>query len=160
MRRLSASLLFLLAGTLTYAQTSSVVGCPVGFTASRQAAPQMMSASDASQLGPALGLHLMLNPLTESSIESIEVTVYGTSTKGRVLPVDTQSSDAVTKTFELHRTQGTASLNDGDVWMHQVGSLGWVDLISVTYADGKTWHATASLRCRAVPSNFLLVSRR
>jgi hypothetical protein len=159
MRRLSASLLFLLAGTFTYAQTSSV-GCPVGFTASRQAAPQMMSASDASQLGPALGLHLMLNPLTESSIESIEVTVYGTSTKGRVLPVNAQSSDAVTRTFALRRTVGSASLKDADVWMHQVGSLSWADLISITYADGTTWHSTANLRCRAVPSNFLLVSRR
>jgi hypothetical protein len=98
MRRLSISLLFLLAGAFTFAQTSNNLpdvsknlpvpkltvgqvfgnyrglppnsGCPVGFFASRQATGQIMSAGAAKQAGPAQGLHLTLNHLTEPAIES------------------------------------------------------------------------------------------
>jgi hypothetical protein len=180
MNRLSASFLFLLAGTFTFAQTSSnpptvpknlpadifvrptlISGCPVGFFASRQANGQIMSANDGPQAGPAQGLHLKLNHLSSTpDIQSIEVKVYGTSPKERVLPVGRQATDTVSKTFELQRQTGTDSLSDADVWMHKVGSLSWVDLISITYADGATWHATESLKCRAVPSNFILVGSK
>jgi hypothetical protein len=188
MRRLSVSLLFLLAGAFTFAQTSSnpptvlknspttgkaadsVIlyanrldnsGCPIGFTANRQATGQIMSASDARQAGPAQGLHLMLNHLTAPAIESIEITVYGygISSKARALPAHEPSPD-VSKTFELRRSAGSNSLSDADVWVHNVGSLSSVELISITYADGTTWHATENLKCRAIPSNFLLVGRK
>jgi hypothetical protein len=184
MRRLSLSLLFLLAGAFTFAQTSSnptrilknsttgkaadsVVfyanrpdnsGCPVGFFASRQATGQIMTAGDARQAGPAQGLHLMLN-LTAPAIESIEITVYGVSSKARVLPAGPTPED-VSKTFELQRGAGSNSLSDADVWMHNVGSLSRVDLISIHYADGTTWHATENLKCRAIPSNFLPIATR
>jgi hypothetical protein len=179
MYRFASSAIFLLAGTLAFGQSkgsaptvvktlrspatidiAGQAGCPIGFSASRQSDLQMMSASDASKAGPAQGLHLTLNNLDMPAIQNIEVTVYGTSTKGRVLPVDMQSNDTVTKTFALHRISGDASLSDADVWMHHVGSLSWVDLISITYADGTTWHAAENLKCRAVPSNFLLVGRK
>jgi hypothetical protein len=188
MRRFSVSLLFLLASTFTFAQTSinppavdknpptaaksanAVVlyanrqdnsGCPVGFSASRQATGQIMSAGDAKQAGPAQGLHLMLNHLAAPAIESIEITVYGygISSKARALPAHEPSPD-VSKTFELRRSAGSNSLSDADVWVHNVGSLSSVDLISITYADGTTWHATENLKCRAIPSNFLLVGSK
>jgi hypothetical protein len=175
MRRFFVALLFLLAGTFSFAQTSSdrpselkdstftndQIGCPVGFSASRQATGQVLSADDATQSGPTQGLHLTLrNFRGRPAIESIEVTVYGTSQKGLFLPVGQQATDTVSKTFNLHRTSGSPSLSDADVSMHLVGSLSWVDLISVTYADGHTWHASEDLKCRAVPSNFLLVGKK
>jgi hypothetical protein len=173
MRRLSASLLLLLAASVTLAQTSnnsSVIlaipaanasnGCPVGFAASRQADFQTMLASDRSQSGPAQGLHLMLSHLNTPAIQSVEVTVYGISPKLRALPVNAPSSDTISKTFELQRQTGSDSLTEADVWMHNVGSLSRVDLISIAYTDGTTWHATGSLRCRVVPSNLILVTRR
>jgi hypothetical protein len=184
MHRLSVSLLILLAGAFTFAQTSSnpplknypsagkaadsVVlyanrpdnaGCPVSFFASRQGTGHAMSAADAGQAGPAQGLHLMLNHLTAPAIESIEITVYGVSSKGRVLPVGLPSDD-VFKTFELRREAGSNSLSDADVWMHNVGSLSKVDLISIHFTDGTTWHSTENLKCLAVPSNFLLVGSK
>jgi hypothetical protein len=183
MRRLATTLLFLLIATLTLAQTATqkslpvisstpaqtishypiVIGrpvCPINFYATRQAGGQIMTAGDAKQAGPAHGLHLTLNLPGGLAIESIEVTVYATSSRARVLPVDSASSDAVSKTFELHRTAGSASLNDADVWMYKVGSVSWADLISITYADGATWHATPNLPCRAIPSNFLPVGSK
>jgi hypothetical protein len=171
MRHLSASLLFLLASASTFAQVSPTTftlqssdtsGCPVDFYASRLATGQIMSAKDANQTGPVQGLHLTLSHLTRTpaDIESIEVTVYGTSPRARVLPLAQQASDTVSKTFELRRTGDSTSLTDADVWMHQVGSLTSVDLISIAYANGTTWHPTANLKCRAVPSNYLLVGSK
>jgi hypothetical protein len=185
MRSLSVSLL-LLAGAFASAQTSSnpptvlknspttvkaadsVIlyadrldnsGCPVGFFARRQATGQIMTAGDARQAGPAQGLHLMLDRLTAPAIDSIEITVYGVSSKARVLPAHEPSAD-VSKTFELRRETGSNSLSDADVWMHNVGSLTRVDLISIHYADGTTWNATENLKCRAIPSNLLLVGSK
>src|SRR4051812_48794504 len=113
MRRLSVALLLLLTGAFTFAQTpsntppllknspgkekaaDSVVlyanrpdntGCPVGFSASRQGTGRAMTAADARQAGPAQGLHLALDRLTQPAIESIEITVYGVSSKERVIP--------------------------------------------------------------------------
>ena len=186
MLRFSASLLFLLAGTFTLAQApsdpsalkesqaqakivlgqeirrlSANFGCPVGFLANRQAPVQMMSAEDARRLGPVQGLHLTLRKVKDKpAIESIEVTVYGTSQKGLVLPVGAQSTDTVSKTFQLRRISDDTTLSEADVSMNLVGSLNWVDLISITYADGSAWHSSAEPRCRAVPSNFLLVGAK
>ncbi len=186
MRRLSISLFFLLASAFTFAQASNhsplalknsattgkaadlVVlnanrpdnsGCPVGFFASRRATGQIMSAGDAKQAGPGQGLHLTLNHQTEPAIESIEITVYGVSAKARVLPAGPTPED-ISRTFELRRETGSDSLSDADVWMHNVGSLSRVDLISIHYADGTQWHATEDLKCRAIPSNFLRVASK
>jgi hypothetical protein len=171
MQRLS-SLLVLFAGALTFAQTPgnplaikkgdilANFGCPVGFSASRQAPGQIMSADDARQSGPAQGLHLTLDNRSAPAIESIEVRVYGAAQKGPYLPVGTQFTDTVSKTFELHRTSGSTSLSEANVSMHLVGSLSWADLISITYTDGTNWHPTETLKCRAVPSNLLLVGSR
>ena len=30
----------------------------------------------------------------------------------------------------------------------------------ITYADGTTWHATETFKCRAIPSNFVLVGSK
>jgi hypothetical protein len=173
MNRVSTSLVLLLAGTFALAQTSSTSGktpatlvlpmsnsdCPIGFFASRQANLQIMTASEAAQAGPAQGLHLTLTNPNPHAIQSVEVTVYGSSLKRRLLPVD-QQADTVSKTFELQRKTGSDSLSDADVWMHNTGSLTSVDLISITYADGTTWHAAGSPACHAIPSNFLLVGSK
>ena len=187
MLRFSAFLLLLLAGTFSLAQAPSDpsaalkesqesqakimlgqairrspnIGCPVGFLANRQAPVQMMTAEDARRLGPVQGLHLTLRKVKDKpAIESIEVKVYGTSQKGLVLPVGAQSTDTVSKTFQLRRISDDTTLSEADVSMQLVGSLSWADLISITYADGETWHATAQSRCRAVPSKFILVGTR
>jgi hypothetical protein len=188
MRRLSASL-FLLASAVALSQTNNQTSsraaafenpantpmeatvsvlpivpatsvCPIGFFASRQANLQLETASDAAKHGPAQGLHLILNRRSHPDIQSIEVTVYATSLKQRTLLLNGSSPDTIAKTFTLEREKGNASLDEADVWMHQVGSVRWADLISISYADGTTWHPIANLKCRAVPSNLLLVGSR
>ena len=134
--------------------------CPVGFSANRVGGLQVMTADDAKKLGPGQGLHLTLAHPSKPDIQSIEVTVYATSTKLRALPLNAQSDDTISKTFTLTREAGASSLNEADVWMREVGSIRYADLIAVTFTNGNTWHPTENLQCRAIPSNFLLVTKR
>jgi hypothetical protein len=173
MVRLSA--LILLASATTFAQTptgtpaqkattyiipASDAGCPVSFYASRQGGLHAMTASEAKQQGPGQGLHLTLGQPIKSDIQSIEVRVYGSSLKPRTLLLD-GSPDMISKTFTLERQAGNPSLTEADIWMHQIGSIRWADLISITYTDGATWRpAKKDLDCRAVPSNLLLIGAK
>jgi hypothetical protein len=182
MIRISATL-FLLAGTLSLAQAPAAVHsesnsspvvlksipngteCPIGFRADRLSTAQVLSAADVPKNGHALGLHLTLDHRTAPTIESIEVTVYGISQRGRIVPTDIQATtsdtrDTVSKTFSLHRTADSENLTDTDVWMHKVGALRWADLNEVQYADGTTWHPSGSAKCRAIPDNYVLAGQR
>ncbi|MBB5327143.1 hypothetical protein [Tunturiibacter gelidoferens] len=139
--------------------------CPIGFRANRQASPQILSAGDTEKNTPALGLHLTLDHQTAPAIESVEITVYGVSPKGQVLPTnqwaaDTDTRDVISKSFQLQRSAGTETLNNADIWMHQVGALRWVDLNEVRYTDGTSWRPSGSTKCRAVPSNLILVGQK
>jgi hypothetical protein len=139
--------------------------CPIGFRASRQATPQILSAGDTQKNTPALGLHLTLDRQTAPAIESVEITVYGVSPKGQVLPTnqwaaDTDTQDVISKSFQLQRSSGTETLNNADIWMHQVGALRWVDLNEVRYTDGTNWRPSGSAKCRAIPSNMVLVGQK
>ncbi|WP_433967441.1 hypothetical protein [Tunturiibacter gelidiferens] len=182
MHRLSAAL-FLFAAITALAQSQTMIrsgsngspvvlrnipvgtGCPIGFRADRQSTAQILTAGTTKKKEPALGLHLSLDRQTAPAIESIEVTVYGVSSKGRILPTDlltTQdsASDTVSKSFDLQRSAGNETLSNADVWMNKVGALRWVDLNEIRYANGTSWRPSASTKCRAIPSNFVLVGQR
>jgi hypothetical protein len=181
MHRLFTALLLLPVTTLlaqspaphTNSNASSVVlrsaptgtECPIGFRANRQASPQILSAGDTQNETPALGLHLTLDRQTEPAIESVEITVYGVSPKGQVLPTtqwtaDIDTRDVISKSFQLQRSVGAETLNNADIWMHQVGALRWVDLNEIRYTDGTSWRPSGSAKCRAVPSNLVLVGQK
>jgi len=172
MRRICA-LFFVLVSTFTFAQTpvqqrlrvrgttfpipATNTDCPVAFSASRQAGGQVLTASNAKPTGPAQGLHLMFDHPSGPSIQSIEVIIYASSLKLQALLLDMRSPDTISKTFTFERQPGSTAFTDADVWMREVGSIRWADLISISFTDGTTWHSTEDLKCRAVPSSFLLV---
>jgi len=182
MHRLATSLILLVATTVlaqspaavrTESNASSVVlrnipigtGCPINFRADRQSTTQMLTAGSTQQNEPALGLHLTLDRQSAPAIESVEVTVYGLTPKNRILPTDLFTSDAntndtISKSFELQKNASNDTLANADVWMSKVGALRWVDLNEIRYTDGTIWHPSASTKCRAVPSSFVLVGQR
>jgi hypothetical protein len=181
MRRLPVSLLMLLAtvsyasgqseprgqadaahplGTIFHVPAATGSGCPVGLSAERRSDTMMLRAGDSRLKDSAQGLHITFNHRDEPQIESAEITVYGVTSKLRVLPAGISSSDEVSKTFELQRTKGSEGLQEASVWMQKVGSLTRVELTSITYADGTTWRRSKSSQCRAVPSALLLISSK
>jgi hypothetical protein len=151
-----AATLILLTGVTSLAQAPSAVrsesrassvvlreipvgtGCPIGFRADRQSTAQILTAGSA---------------------------VYGLSPRSRILPADLLTSDAdtthiISKSFELQKSSNNETLSNADVWMSKAGALRWVDLTEIRYTNGTTWHPSASTKCRAIPSNFVLVGRR
>ncbi|WP_158794535.1 hypothetical protein [Granulicella sp. L60] len=165
MSQRTAALFLLTAACFTTcaaAQTpkSDDSACPVNILAQRQSAPAMLSASSPRKDGPSQGLHVILTPTSEIAIESLEVTLHGLSPNPRVLPIKASYDDEVTKAFDLHRRNGEKTLTDFDVWMSKVGALRWLDVTSITYADGTRWSAPANAICRAIPTNLLLIGQR
>jgi len=149
------------AANTTYTIESSSTTCPIGFAATRRPGTgAAMSADTQQQPGPAQGLHLVLTHDDKPAIQSITVTVYAVPPTLRALPLAATPDDTISRTVELNRQPGYDSLREANVWMHKVGSISRVDLISITYADGTTWHSTPNLQCRVTPSNFVLVTRR
>jgi hypothetical protein len=39
-------------------------------------------------------------------------------------------------------------------------SVRWIDLDSITYADGSMWHSSPQRKCQVVPDRFMLVARQ
>jgi hypothetical protein len=135
-------------------------GCPVGLSAERRSNMMMLRAGDSRLKDSAHGLRITFNHREGPQIESAEITVYGVTSKLRALPAATSSSDEISKTFQLQRTKGSEGLQEASIWMHKVGSLTRVELISITYADGTTWNESKSSRCQAVPSALMLISNK
>jgi hypothetical protein len=129
-------------------------GCPVGFSVERRSAVKVIETKGATERRQGQGLEVKLGQKDAAEIVSAEVTVHGHSAKLRVLPVsdDTDASER----FQI--TGEAAGLLVREIWMHRVNTVSWVDLNEIEYANGSVWRASANTRCRAVPSNFLLVS--
>lgn len=134
--------------------------CPVGLFAERRSETRMLSTGDSHRKGPGQGLHLTFSHRDQPQIESVEITVYGVTSKLRVLPAGMASSGEVSKTFQLQRVKGSEGLQHASIWMQSVGSLTRVELTSIAYADGTTWNESKSSRCQVIPSALMLISSK
>jgi hypothetical protein len=140
---------------------SSQFGCPVGFFAQKPSgAVAVARASNPNTGDSSLGLQLILDQRSGPQIESVVVTVYGVSSRLMALPAQVAPEYMVSKTFELHRSNGSESLRQASVSMSKVATLTRVELNAITYADGSNWHQLKDFQCQAVPSNFILVAGR
>jgi hypothetical protein len=132
-------------------------GCPVGFSVERRSAAEVVETKEAAEKHRGRSaLEVKLGGKGAAEIVSAEVTVYGHSAKLRVLPVGA-AADA-SERFTI--SGAAAALLVREIRMHKVNTVSWVDLDKVEYADGSVWQASANARCKAVPSNFLLVGAR
>ena len=132
-------------------------GCPIGFSVERRSATGLVETKEAAEKHRGRSaLEVKLGGKGAAEIVSAEVTVHGYSAKLRVLPVGTESD--ASERFTI--SGAAAELLVREIWMHRVNTVSWVDLDKVAYADGTVWQASANARCKAVPSNFLLVGAR
>jgi hypothetical protein len=100
----------------------------------------------------------MTNP-TPKEIVSAQLTVHGFSDKWRAVPLASAKSDPdLTKTVKIVldvKGNGHAS---SDLSLRRFASVAYVDLDSLTYADGATWKASSSGACSVSPDPLMLVS--
>jgi hypothetical protein len=144
---------------LEAAPTSS--GCPIGMRVEQGAGGQVLQADDAQSRGIAQQFRLIMSSLNSVDIVGAQVTAHGFAAKPRYLPAqDAQpGSPDLTKTIDLKPTIKSKGNAYSDVRLPSFTAVSLIDLDSVTYADGSTWHSSAGKTCHVVPG-LMLISRR
>jgi len=153
-------------------QLGSPIGnCPVGLFAQRQSAGQTIwtiSAEDAhipsrerSARTANSGVNVVISAgNTTSIIKQAELAVTYLPPGPRAVPVATGSSPSERprkKNFTLTSEAGTLKLS-GNLLVGPVFNITHVSLLSLSYADGTTWHAPNPTACTVEPSGFMLVN--
>ncbi len=141
-------------------QPSQSRACPVGLMAEQRSGSELMRADVVHPGVPAQVITLVLQNRGTREIVAAEATVHGLSFHGRVLPLGSAGRDDIAKTFQLDRRIGAKGTGDSDLSIERVSTIRWVDLDSITYADGSVWHASEQSKCRAVPDPIMLISSR
>jgi hypothetical protein len=104
-------------------------------------------------------LHLTMINLRAHDVVSAEITAHGFSDKWRAIDLTTTSQTPdLAKTVDVVldlKGNGHASTN---VSLNHFTAVTSIDLTSVTYADGSTWHATSQGACSVTPDLMMLVN--
>ena len=117
-------------------------------------------------LGPRLRLFLNdLRPSKSSErIVSATVTVHGSSGKGRILPLDSDShrywdlnSAQLDRTLTVNLAAWGEPGVSGDFRLPGFVTTSRIDLQSVTYEDGSTWKLAGTETCRVAPDLLMRV---
>ncbi|MGD0446065.1 MAG: hypothetical protein ABSA39_19190 [Edaphobacter sp.] len=131
--------------------------CPIGFTAHVNGRAIVRTVEDRKKNGDGPLLELTFGRRDALKMLSASITVHGSDSSSRYLPVNQRSGENATQTFELRSENGATDLTNAEVWLNKVLFVSWVELTEMKYADGSAWHASSGVQCRAVPSKFLLV---
>ena len=137
--------------------------CPVGLEVERSAG--LFEYRNAKS-GPA---HYVTPPFPEQrfdfkmvnflphDIVNAEITVHGFSHNGRLLPVSNPAPD-LAKTVDVALEVKGNSTASRELSFAHFSAISTIDVNSVTYADGSTWHASSPGTCSVAPSLFMRIS--
>ncbi|HEY4047569.1 MAG TPA: hypothetical protein VGM27_11950 [Acidobacteriaceae bacterium] len=139
-------------------RASHSAGVPVGMNAG----PTINGRSLSGQTPPpslAQRIHLTMTNLVSHDIVSAQVTVHGFSDKWKVIDLKNLSqAPDLAKTLEVVldvKSKGHAS---SDLSLSHFTAVSSIDLDSITYADGTTWHAPLPGDCSVTPDPIMLVA--
>jgi hypothetical protein len=176
-------LVLLFAATSNFAQQPAIAGsantaslthlrtigaaCPLNMQATHGAAvPVGMNAISGREMekqAPVSGLyqriHLTVTNLQSHEIVSAQITAHGFSDKWKPMDLaySSQAPDlAKTLDVVIHvKGNGNAS---SDLSLSRFTVVSSIDLNSITYADGGTWHASSPAACSVIPDSAMLVA--
>ena len=159
------SLLFLHAAVLAQAPASPgktnflvVTGqnCPVGLSASHY--PQGLTMRDATDAHAGQqGLRVTFAPVGPKGIVAAKITLHGLSGSNLVPAGQTAGPDA-TEDLSITPSLGEQHRFQSIVYAQKLTALQWVEVTSLTFADGSHWQASANSTCRVAPSLYRLVN--
>ena len=159
------------AGTeaLSLHTLSASANCPVGLTAKRGIGQGGILAIDGGQrqrVGQEL--QVRLTNWRSAEVAGIRITVHGFSGKGGLLSTDSSMVDSLNsdnagpqearKTFDLHMTIGANKESSTSLWLNRFTAISLIDINSITYANGLTWHSSAQETCHFAPEGATLIS--
>jgi hypothetical protein len=101
---------------------------------------------------------IVTNP-SPKEIASAQITVHGFSDKWRSIPLASAASTPdLTKSVNIVLNVKGNDHASSDLSLLRFTSVAYVDLDSLTYADGATWKASSPGACSVSPDLFMLVS--
>jgi hypothetical protein len=161
-------LVLLFAAPIVIAQSKSTVltlprtpdaSCPVGMQARHGAGiPVGMNAGRSPISPPAQKIHLTMTNLLAHEIVSAQFVVHGYSNKRRAMNLANSSNPDLAKTVELVLDVKGKSEASSDLSLSRFAAVTSIDLSSITYADGNTWHTPSPEACSINPDSMMLVA--
>jgi hypothetical protein len=101
---------------------------------------------------------IMTNP-SSKEIVSAQLTVHGFSDKWRSIPLASETSAPdLTKRVNIVLNVKGNDHGSSDLSLRRFTAVAYVDLDSLTYADGATWKASSPGACSVSPDPLMLVS--
>jgi hypothetical protein len=138
--------------------------CPVGLQVHHGPSPLAKSANYGPFVPPSPAVQeqriqlTMTNP-SRKEIVSAQITVHGFSDKWRAIPLaGATNTPDLTKTVNIVLNVKGNDHASSDLSLPRFTSVAYVDLDSLTYADGFTWKASSPAACSVSPDPFMLVS--
>ena len=162
-------LVLLFAAPIVIAQSKSTVltlprtpdaSCPIGMQARHGAGiPVGMNAGRSPITPPAQRIHLTMTNLLAHEIVSAQFVVHGYSNKRRAMNLANSSSNPdLVKTVEVVLDVKGKSEASSDLSLSRFSAVTSIDLNSITYADGSTWHTPSPEACSIAPDMLMLVA--
>jgi hypothetical protein len=141
--------------------------CPVGMevTHSGRFAERNAKAGPADDVVPSIPeqrINLKLTNLLPRDIVNAEITANGFSHNWRVILIagtfGAQETPDLAKTVDVALDVKGNSSASRELSFAHFSAIQTIDVNSVTYADGSTWHASSAGACSVAPSLFMRIS--
>ena len=172
--RIVSLILGVLAGSATMAAQSNTaitpsiliaspasVGCPIGVVAERRSATVLHQVTSASPVAQTQNVALTFQRVSTLKIEQVSVVVHGISGATRLMPAaGAASTGDLEETFQLTREPDASSLANSFIRTRHIHIVRWVELKTIEYADGSSWHESPESKCRATPSGLELIASK
>ena len=170
MRNLLASCT-LLFGAAALAQTSGTntvliappVGqnCPISLTAQHTPGGSVVNVGKQESPGKqGYRLTLASSPLAKAQnrvIVGATVTLHGISGQ-HLLPASEKDGDDAAESVAISLIPGSDHRFHSTVYTERLNAVQWIELNTLTYADGSQWRESASASCRVTPNGYMPVA--
>lgn len=160
--------LVLLCGTFAFSQnaddptgmffsSSPGEGCPVEVKAKLDVPAKLVPVEGGKQGESARHLHLSLNNSQPFAIMSAEFAVYGYPKGLRFAPTVLRDPDPdlIRKVFPISQRVSPGTKAALDFRLENMSGVAYIDINSMTYADGSKWQSDKRHSCRATGSSSM-----
>lgn len=136
--------------------------CPIDMRVQQGTNGMTVSVGQSRPQGIAQLLHITMTNSKAVGVVAAQVTVHGFTAKGRVAPAEAVQSDPMqtTKTLNLDLRVGAKQDASTDLWVRAFTAVSFIDLDSVTFADGSSWHSSENAACHVALDGLMLISSR
>jgi hypothetical protein len=166
--KVASALAIILATTSMFGQSFTLPPridpskCPVGLQVERSSgllAYKNVKAVPAGRDAPSWEqwFELRMKNFSPREIVNAEITTHGFSYKWRVMPVSAATPD-FWKTMDVVLDVKGNSSASRELSLGHFSTISTIDVNSVTYSDGSTWHASSPGACSVAPGLIMRIN--